>query len=192
MSDLSSLLPFNSSSPYRLFWKAPTTLPCMYQLPMFGGPIDMLILHRQQVGIAFSAAIVGALLSTAMSTALDISVPHWCTKNHDGTVPEEYRMLPAMVGGPLVTTALFWIAWTAKPTVHYLSPIFGTALYVWGAMSIIVSPFFPMLVGLWLTIGSRYPPSPICSTHTHHVAHCLHLQRQLHFDWSLPQSFLCS
>lgn len=58
----------------------------------------MLILHRQQVGIAFSAAIVGALLSTAMSTALDISVPHWCTKNHDGTVPEEYRMLPAMVG----------------------------------------------------------------------------------------------
>jgi len=50
----------------------------------------------QQVGIAFSAAITGALFSMAMSAAIDFSVPHWCTKNHDGTVPEEYRMLPAM------------------------------------------------------------------------------------------------
>lgn len=107
----------------------------------------MLIFHRQQVGIAFSAAIVGALLSAAMSTVVDLSVPHWCTKNHDGTVPEEYRMLPAMIGGPFVTTALFWIAWTAKPTVRYLSPIFGTALYVWGAMSIIVSPSFAVRSG---------------------------------------------
>lgn len=93
----------------------------------------------QQVGIAFSAAILGASLSTAMSTAIDISVPHWCTRNHDGTVPEEYRMLPALIGGPLVMTSLFWIGWTASPSIHYLSPIFGTAVYVWGAQSVIVS-----------------------------------------------------
>ncbi|KAK3168376.1 hypothetical protein OEA41_004823 [Lepraria neglecta] len=93
----------------------------------------------QQVGIAFSAAILGSILSTVMSMAIDFSVPHWCTKNHDGTVPEEYRMLPAMIGGLMVTTSLFWIAWTAKPSVHYLSPIFGTTLYIWGAMSIIIS-----------------------------------------------------
>lgn len=93
----------------------------------------------QHVGIAFTAAITGALFSTVMSAIIDLTVPHWCTKNHDGTVPEEYRMLPAMVGGPLVTTALFWIAWTAKPSIHYLSPIFGTTLYIWGAQSIIVS-----------------------------------------------------
>lgn len=96
----------------------------------------------QQVGIAFSAAILGASLSTAMSTIIEVSVPHWCTRNHDGTVPEEYRMLPAMLGGPLLMASLFWIAWTASPTVHYLSPIFGTAVYVWGAQSIIVSVDF--------------------------------------------------
>ena len=97
----------------------------------------------QQVGIAFSAAILGSILSTVMSMAIDFSVPHWCTKNHDGTVPEEYRMLPAMIGGLMVTTSLFWIAWTAKPSVHYLSPIFGTTLYIWGAMSVIVcQPIF--------------------------------------------------
>ncbi|KAL6713849.1 hypothetical protein ACLMJK_008343 [Lecanora helva] len=93
----------------------------------------------QQVGIAFSAAIVGSLLSLTMSVLMDVGVLHWCKKNHDGTIPEEYRMLPAMVGGPLVTAALFWIAWTAKPSVHFLSPIFGTALYIWGAMSVIIS-----------------------------------------------------
>ena len=93
----------------------------------------------QQVGIAFTAAILGASLSTAMSTIIELSVPHWCTRNHDGTVPEEYRMLPAMIGGPLLMASLFWIAWTASPTIHYLSPIFGTAVYVWGAQSIIVS-----------------------------------------------------
>lgn len=50
----------------------------------------------QQVGIAFTAAIVGSIFSMAMSAIIDFSVPHWCTKNHDGSVPEEYRMLPAM------------------------------------------------------------------------------------------------
>jgi hypothetical protein len=151
MSASSLQSPFNFSCPYQLFWNLPTTLPCMYHLTRLCGLVHMLILYRQQVGIAFSAAILGASLSTAMSTALDVSVPHWCTKNHDGTVPEEYRMLPAMIGGPMVTTALFWIAWTANPTTHYLSPIFGTALYVWGAMSIIVSPSFVLKVGVQLT-----------------------------------------
>ena len=68
----------------------------------------------QQVGIAFSAAILGSSLSTAMSAIIDISIPYWCTKNHDGTVPEEYRLLAAMIGGPLVTTSLFWVAWTVS------------------------------------------------------------------------------
>ena len=95
----------------------------------------------QQAGIAFCAAILGSSLSTAMSAIIDLSIPHWCTRNHDGTVPEEYRLLPAMVGGPLVMTSLFWIAWTASPSIHYLSPIFGTGVFIWGAQSIIVSTY---------------------------------------------------
>ena len=92
----------------------------------------------QQAGIAFTSAIAAALLSTATSSIIDFTVPHWCTRNHDGAVPEEYRMIPAMIGGPFVTVSLFWIGWTAKPSVHYLSPIFGTLVYVWGAQNIIV------------------------------------------------------
>lgn len=74
------------------------------------------------VGIALSAAIVGALLSTAMSSMIDISVPHWCTRNPDGRVPEENRMVPAMVGSLLVTISIFWICLDLKThrfTVYY-------------------------------------------------------------------------
>ena len=59
-------------------------------------------------------------------------------------------MIGGMAGGPLVVTALFWIAWTAKPSVHYLSPIFGTTLYIWGAMSVIVR-LFPISIVAILT-----------------------------------------
>lgn len=99
----------------------------------------MLIPHRQQVGIAFSAAILGAILSAAMSIVMDMGVQRLCARGHDGMVALEYRMLPAMAGGPLVTASFFWIGWTAKPTVHFLSPILGTTMFIWGAMSIIVS-----------------------------------------------------
>lgn len=160
----------------------------MYQHLGFHGSLLALMLHSQQVGIAFSAAITGALLSAAVSTIVDLSVPHWCTKNHDGTVPEEYRMLPAMIGGPLVTTSLFWIAWTASPSVHFLSPIFGTALYIWGAMSIIVGPQLAVNKIPQLTSAVRSLPSPICSMHIHHGAHCPRSQRQPLSDWLLGQS----
>ena len=138
----------------------------------------------QQVGIAFSAAILGSALSTAMSTIIDISLPHWCTKNHDGTVPEEYRMLPAMVGGILVMTSLFWIGWTASPKIHYLSPIFGTAMYIWGAQSVIVS------MSIWtclivLIVRYRSPRSPISSMPTRRAVLCRHSLQRPRLDWSL-------
>jgi hypothetical protein len=34
--------------------------------------------------------------------------------------------------------ALFWIANTAKPTINYIVPIVGTAVFVWGSMSTVV------------------------------------------------------
>ena len=54
-------------------------------------------------------------------------------------VPIEYRLLPAMAGSLFVLGSLFWIAWTAKPAFAFYSPIFGTLLYVWGNMSVLVS-----------------------------------------------------
>lgn len=94
----------------------------------------------QQVGLAFIAALVGALLAAATSILIDrLTYPKLLKRSHNGTVDVEYRMYPAMIGGFGITVSLFWIAWTASPTIRWPSPVLGTLLYVWGNLSVIVS-----------------------------------------------------
>ena len=93
-----------------------------------------------QAGLAFTAAIAGVVVATITSTICDrLTRPHVSARTHDGTVPEEYRMLPGMLGGIGITISFFWIAWTASPKIHFLAPIFGTGLYIWGAASVLTS-----------------------------------------------------
>ena len=91
-------------------------------------------------GVAFTAAIAGVVIATFTSGLCDrLTRPHVSARTHDGKVPEEYRMLPGMIGGIGMTTSFFWIAWTATPKTSYLSPICGTGLFIWGAASVITA-----------------------------------------------------
>ncbi|KAK3068334.1 hypothetical protein LTR53_014183 [Teratosphaeriaceae sp. CCFEE 6253] len=51
----------------------------------------------------------------------------------------EYRLVPAMIGQFLITAALFWIGWTVSPDFSPIVPIIGTAVYIFGNASIIIS-----------------------------------------------------
>ncbi|KAK3645476.1 hypothetical protein LTR22_014738 [Elasticomyces elasticus] len=51
----------------------------------------------------------------------------------------EYRLIPAMIGQFLITTSLFWIGWTVSPDFSPIVPIVGTAVYIFGNASIIIS-----------------------------------------------------
>ena len=94
----------------------------------------------QQAGLAFIAAIVGAILATISSTIIDrLSFPRLLRKSQYGSVDVEYRMYSAMVGGPFITASLFWIGWTADPKISWASPVVGTMFYVWGNMMVLVS-----------------------------------------------------
>lgn len=43
---------------------------------------------------------------------------------------EEYRRLPlACIGGPLYALSLFWLAWTAKPSIHWAAPMLSGILF---------------------------------------------------------------
>lgn len=98
----------------------------------------------QQVGLAFIAAIVGSFLAAATSVSIDrLMYPKLLKKSHNGMVDVEYRLYPAMIGGFGITISLFWIAWTASPVIRWPSPVFGTLLYVWGNMSVLVSKLVP-------------------------------------------------
>ena len=98
----------------------------------------------QQAGIAFTSAIAGTLLAAATASAIEILTrPRGGSMGaQNATRPLEWRMLPAMLGGPLIMGSLFWIAWTAAPTTHFLVPIFGTMGFIWGSFMVLVCSRF--------------------------------------------------
>lgn len=51
-------------------------------------------------------------------------------------LPPEKRVLPAIVGSFCLPIGLFWFAWTARASVHWIVPIIGTVLF--GAGNILV------------------------------------------------------
>ena len=122
-------LAFNFAVLFQFFIAVPAVLHLVYGFAV------------QKAGLAFIAAILGSLLAAATSIVFDrVTDLRLSKKTNDGMVAIEYRLLPAMLGGFFMTGSLFWIGWTAKPTISYASPILGTLLYVWGSMSVLVSP----------------------------------------------------
>ena len=95
----------------------------------------------ERAGLAFIAAIGGALLGAFMSITLEhaMGVRMFPKQSPGDVAPIERRMFPAMAGSLLVFASLFWIGFTASPTVSFYSPIFGTAFYVWGNFMVLVS-----------------------------------------------------
>ena len=125
---ISLYLGFNFAVLFSFFISIPVVLHATYAFTI------------QQVGIAFNAALVGALLAAITSILLDTISFRFFSKDSKSNMPAlEHRLLPAMIGSLGILASLFWIAWTASPKFNYLSPIFGTLLYVWGNMSVLIS-----------------------------------------------------
>ena len=51
----------------------------------------------------------------------------------DGNIKPEMRLIPAMVGGFAIPICLFWFGWSARPSVHWIMPIIGSAWFAIGA-----------------------------------------------------------
>lgn len=121
-------LSFNFGVLFEFFVAIPVVLSATYMFDI------------QQVGLAFIAAIGGSLLAALTSSIIEkFTSPKCSGKNSNDMMDIEYRLIPAMAGGIGITGSLFWIAWTASPTTSWASPVFGTLLYVWGNMSVLIS-----------------------------------------------------
>ncbi|KAL8682972.1 MAG: hypothetical protein Q9224_000237 [Gallowayella concinna] len=103
-----------------------------------------------QVGLAFIAALAGALVSTMTSS---LSEKMTSRRNRcpgmASMEPLEYRLIPAIFGSVGMVGSLFWVGFTAKPSINCTVPIIGTGVYVWASMSI--------LTGLVSYIFDAYP-----------------------------------
>lgn len=116
-------------------------------------------------GLTFLGIGVGLLISTCIYIYIDRKI--YFPKNADGTrgkrdengdiipsAPED-MLLPAKVGAPLLPIALFWQAWTARHSVHWMAPIAAGAPFGMSLMLI----FYSVL--LYFTYS--YPPIILAS-----------------------------
>ncbi|KAF7116057.1 hypothetical protein CNMCM5793_003978 [Aspergillus hiratsukae] len=111
-----------------------------------------------QRGLTFLSLFVGMVFAI-------LSDPFWrriyvrLEKNHEKAVGKpddfqpEWRLPPAILGGPLVTIGLFIFAWTIYSHVHWIVPLIGSAFF--GAGTILVySGVFTFLVDAYPTYAA--------------------------------------
>lgn len=113
----------------------------------------------QRAGVAFSSAIAGSVLAVVTSVAIE----QFLYRRHkrSGSTESfaiELRLIPALIGAPLMPASLFWIGWTAEPQTSPYVPIVGTAVYVYGSLLCVIS-IVPYLF-------DAYPPAGTLSALT--------------------------
>jgi MFS family permease len=96
---ISVVLIFNFAIVFQWFATVPAVLASVYGFDL------------EHIGLAFTTAIVGAILAAACNIAIEQISTGRLMKQHRITMAQslEYRLVPAMIGQFLVTGSLFWI-----------------------------------------------------------------------------------
>lgn len=96
-----------------------------------------------QNGMVFLGVAIGVLLAWLSAVLIDKYIYQ---KKHKlilsqgkQNVSPEHRLYAAMMGSVGLTISLFWFAWTARPSVHWIVPILATIPFAWGNLIIFVS-----------------------------------------------------
>lgn len=139
---ISLYLALNFAVQFQFFTTVPIALSGVYNFSI------------QQVGLAFIAAIVGTILAVLTIVVLErIAAPRTEDKVMEFLDTKlEKRLYPAMIGCIFMPASLFWIGWTAKPSVSWASPVVGTLFYVWGSALVLVGhslSYYPHGIVSW-------------------------------------------
>lgn len=109
---------------------------------VFGGVYGFSL---QQTGLTFIGMLVGMCIGLATDPFWDRHYERLFAKSPANPPPPELRLPPAMAGGLLVPIGIFWFAWTARPSVHWIVPIIGTSVFGTGVL-LTFSGIFTFLV----------------------------------------------
>ncbi|EXJ78450.1 hypothetical protein A1O1_08850 [Capronia coronata CBS 617.96] len=77
----------------------------------------------------------------------------------------ELRLPPAIVGGPMLTAALFWFAWTTYASVHWIVPIIATLFFS--------TAFFFLFQGIFTFLAAAYPTYAASAMAVNTTTRCL-------------------
>jgi DHA1 family multidrug resistance protein-like MFS transporter len=101
-----------------------------------------------QTGLAFLSCLVGVIIAlVAYFAYLRFYMVPDNIKN--GLREQEHRLVPAIFGSVLLPIGLFIFAWTSNPTIHWIAPLIGVAIFV-------IGHFFTMQ-SLFIYIPFSYP-----------------------------------
>ncbi|KAF7187171.1 Ascochitine biosynthesis cluster MFS transporter [Pseudocercospora fuligena] len=87
------------------------------------------------VSLTWTAWIIGYLVGASLVTYLQFGVAKAVRdpEKRKQYVPE-WTLKPAMIGSPLIPIGLFWIAWTARASVHWIVPVIAMSVYSAGTL----------------------------------------------------------
>lgn len=89
-------------------------------------------------GLAFLGLLVGVLVTLPFFIYYVLKIQRKQFNEKGEIIQPEMRLPPAMVGGVFIPICLFWFAWTANQSVHWIVPVIGTAFFSSGVLYILV------------------------------------------------------
>ncbi|KAI9692726.1 MAG: hypothetical protein M1820_009431 [Bogoriella megaspora] len=124
---------------------------------VFGGIYSF---DRSQTGLTFIAIGLGVTLGLLTNIAIDRKVYlkiYRRTRAEGGSmVPPEHRLYAAMMGSFGISIGLFWFAWTARHSVHWISPVIAAIPFAWGNLCVFVSTLLGLTASLPSQLRRRY------------------------------------
>jgi MFS transporter, DHA1 family, multidrug resistance protein len=101
-----------------------------------------------ETGLAFLSALVGVIVAiTAYHAYLYFYMVPDNLKR--GFREQEHRLVPAIIGSFCLPVGLFLFAWTADPSIHWIAPLTGVAIFCFG--------HFWTMQSLFIYIPFSYP-----------------------------------
>ncbi|CEL04406.1 Putative MFS transporter [Aspergillus calidoustus] len=120
---------------------------------VFGNVYGMDLWQRGLCFLGLFVGMVFAILSDPFWRRIYVKLEKQQERNGGGEHQPEWRLPPAIAGGPLLTIGLFVFAWSIFPYVHWIVPIIGTAFF--GAGTVLVyAGIFTFMVEAWPLYGA--------------------------------------
>ena len=95
-------------------------------------------------GLAFLGIAIGLCCASCLVPGLYIYARRELAriKSQGGDrLPPEFRLWFAMLGAPAIPISLFWMGWTARPTISYWSPLVASVVFGYGILCVFISSY---------------------------------------------------
>ncbi|KAJ5307496.1 Polyamine transporter 4 [Penicillium atrosanguineum] len=106
-------------------------------------------------GLSFLGLVVGCLVAPVILITVNRALKRHHPVQQDGSFNPERKLYTALYGSLVLPVALFWFGWTAKSSIHWISPIVAQGMALLGSILIYVPCNFYMLD----VYGSKYGAS---------------------------------